>query len=283
MDGAVTHTEGRFAGCGGSDIYYQAWLPEAEPRAALVVVHGVGEHGGRYGNLVNHFVPQGYAVFALDHAGHGNSSGARCYVDSFAEYVTTLKIFTDMLRAEHPGLPTFIVGHSMGGLISALYLTEHQAGHAGAVLSAPAIALSGDIGAFTVALGRFLSRVAPKAGILPIDSTGISRDPDVVAAYRSDPLVFTGKLPARLAAEIVDGMQRAQREAARITLPILILQGTADTIVNPAGAQLLHDCVSSPDRSLRLYQGYYHELYNEPEPDRARVFDDVQSWLDAHP
>jgi alpha-beta hydrolase superfamily lysophospholipase len=281
----MQHLEGHFPGCGNCSIYRQAWLPEGDgsaPRAGLIVVHGVGEHGGRYANFVDRFVPQGYAVFTLDHAGHGKSSGPRCYVDSFAEFVTTLKIFTDMLRAEHPGLPTFIVGHSMGGLISTLYLIEHQAGNTGAVLSAPAIALSDDVSAFTVALGRILSRVAPKAGILPIDPSGISRDPAVVQAYRDDPLVFTGKLPARLAAGIVDAMERARRDAPRITLPILILQGTADTIVNPSGAQLLHDRVSSPDRSLRLYQGYYHELYNEPEPERTRVFDDVQSWLEAH-
>lgn len=281
----MKHQEGRFPGCGNCDIYHQAWLPEGDEgalRAALVVVHGVGEHSGRYMNLVNRFVPQGYAVFALDHTGHGQSSGARCYVDSFAEYVTTLKIFTDMLRAQHPGLPTFIVGHSMGGLISTLYLIENQAGHAGAVLSGPAIQASDGISAFTVAMGRFLARVAPKAGALALDPAGVSRDPAVVQAYRDDPLVYTGKLPARLAAETLDAMERAQRDANRITLPILILQGTADALVNPAGAQLLYDRVSSPDRSLRLYPGYYHELYNEPEPERNRVLDDVQSWLAAH-
>jgi alpha-beta hydrolase superfamily lysophospholipase len=281
----MQHQEGRFAGCGNCDIYHQSWLPEGDAaalRAGLVVVHGVGEHGGRYANLVNRFVPQGYAVFALDHVGHGKSSGPRCYVDGFAEFVTTLKIFTDMLRAQHPGLPTFIVGHSMGGLISTLYLIEHQAGHAGAVLSAPAIKQGDDVGAFTISLGRILSRVAPRAGVRALDPAGVSRDPAVVQAYRDDPLVYTGKLSARMGAEMLGAMERAQRDAARITLPILIMQGTADTIVNPAGAQLLYDRVSSPDRSLRLYQGYYHELYNEPEPERSPVLDDVLTWLTAH-
>ena len=281
----MQHREGRFPGCGESDIYYQTWLPDAADgalRAGLVVVHGVGEHSGRYANLVNRFAPLGYAVFALDHVGHGKSSGPRCYVDRFAEFVTTLKLFTDLLRAQHPGLPLFIVGHSMGGLISTLYLIEHQAGHAGAVLSAPAIQASDDVGAFTIALGRVLARVAPRAGILALDAEGISRDPAVVQAYRDDPLVYTGKLNARIAAEMLDAMARAQSDAGRITLPILIMQGTADAIVNPAGAQLLYDRVSSPDRSLRLYPGYYHELYNEPEPERNRVLDDVQAWLAAH-
>ncbi len=276
----MEHRDGFFAGVRDSAIYYQCWQPETECKAVLLIVHGLAEHCGRYMNVVNHFVPLGYAVYGLDHIGHGKSEGTRVYVGRFAEYTDTVKLYFDLIRLEHPDKPIYLVGHSMGGLIGALYLLEHQRELAGAVLSGPLVKMSDDLSPVVVFMGKLLSTLTPKAGLMALDAQGVSRDPAVVQAYINDPLVHTGKMTARLAGELVAATQRITAEAAKITLPILIVQGSGDKLVNPAGAKLLYDTVSSADKTLKVYEGFYHEVFNEPE--RAQVLNDVEAWLAAH-
>ncbi|MCB0158128.1 MAG: lysophospholipase [Caldilineaceae bacterium] len=276
----MQHLEGTFKGVRNADIYDQAWLPDGEVKAVILIVHGIGEHSGRYTNHVNYFVPRGYAIYALDHLGHGKSDGEREVIERFSDYTDTLGIFSGMVRESQPGKPVFILGHSMGGLITSTYLLDHQDEFRGAILSAPAIKPGGEISGATIAVGKVISRIMPKLGVLALDDSGISRDPAVLQAYRNDPLVFQGKTPARLGAEMLSAMQRVTDAAATITLPILIVQGTGDTLVDPSGAQLLYDKVGSPDKTLKLYDGLYHELHNEPE--RDIVFADVDAWLAAH-
>jgi acylglycerol lipase len=274
----MEHRDGFFAGIRDSAIYYQCWQPETECKAILLVVHGLAEHSGRYMNVVNHFVPLGYAVYGLDHIGHGKSEGTRVYVDHFADYTVTLKLYFDLIRLEHPDKPIFLVGHSMGGLIGAVYLLEHQDELAGAVLSGALVKMSDDISPMVIFMGKLLSTLTPKAGLTALDAKGVSRDPAVVQAYVNDPLVYTGKMTARLAAELLKAVQRVQTEAAKITLPLLIVQGSEDKLVDPAGAQLLYDTVSSIDKTLKVYEGYYHEVFNEPE--HEQVLGDVEAWLE---
>ena len=275
----MEHREDTFKGVRNADIYYQAWLPDGEVEAVILLVHGIGEHSGRYTNNVNYFVPRGYAIYALDHLGHGKSDGEREVIERFSDYTDTLGIFSGMVREWQPGKPIFILGHSMGGLITSTYLLDHQDEFQGAILSAPAIKPGGDISGATIAVGKIISRILPKMGVLALDDSGISRDPAVVQAYRADPLVFQGKTPARLGAEMLGAMQRVTDAASTITLPILILQGTGDMLVNPSGAQILYDKVGSTDKTLKLYDGLYHELHNEPE--RDVMFADVEAWLAA--
>ena len=198
--------EGSFADAKAAHIFYQMWLPDGEPKATLVLVHGLAEHCGRYMNVVNHFVPLGYAVYGLDHIGHGKSDGTRAYVDRFFDFVDTLKQFVDLVKQWQPAKPCFMIGHSMGGLISAAYLLEHQADLNGAVLSAPAIKASGAISSTTLTVGRLLSSLAPKMGVAQLAADGISQDPAVVEAYVNDPLVCSGKITARLGAEMLKTM-----------------------------------------------------------------------------
>jgi acylglycerol lipase len=271
--------EGKLAGPRGSKIFYQAWLPPGEPKAVLLVVHGLGEHSGRYGNVVNYFVPHGYAVYALDHYGHGQSDGQREYVERFSDYTQPLKSFFDKVAGWQTGRRIFLVGHSLGGLISADYLLQNQAGLAGAVLSGPAVKPP-KLSPALLAMGRVMSRLAPKMGVLGLEAGAVSRDPEVVRAYVNDPLVFTGKTTARLGAETIDAMQRVQAGAAAITLPLLILQGGSDKLVDPAGANELYQAAGSIDKTLKVYPGLYHEIYNEPE--REQVLRDVETWLEAH-
>ena len=276
----MKHQEGFFKGVREANIYFQSWLPEGEPRAVLLIVHGLAEHCGRYGNVVDHFVLLGYAVYGIDHLGHGKSDGTRVYVKRFDDYTNTLKAYFDKVRGSQPDKPIFLVGHSMGGLIGAVYLLDHQAELAGAVLSGPAVKIPSDVTPATIFVGKILSALIPKFGLLALDANGVSRDPAVVQAYVSDSLVHRGKMTARLAAEMLKAMQTITAQAARITLPILIVQGSADRLVNPSGARMLYDAVSSVDKEIKIYDGFYHEVFNEPEHDK--VLHDVELWLEAH-
>jgi alpha-beta hydrolase superfamily lysophospholipase len=276
----MEHIEGNFKGVRDVNIYYQAWLPEGEVKAVLLVVHGLGEHSGRYMNVVNHFVPLGYAVYGLDHIGHGKSEGKREMVRRFEDFTDTLTIYDNMVKGWQPSKPIFLLGHSMGGLIATYYLIDHQADFKGAVISAPAIKIGESITPATITLGKLLSKLAPGMGLLALDVNTISHDPQVVSAYANDPLVFHAKTPARLAAEMLKAMQRVDAEAGKIRLPFIVVQGSEDKLVDPRGAQMLYDRASSTDKAIKIYAGFYHEVFNEPE--RAQVLGDVEAWLAAH-
>jgi acylglycerol lipase len=276
----MNHSEGNFNGVRNANIFYQAWLPEGNVKAVLLVVHGLGEHCGRYMNVVNHFVPLGYAVYGLDHLGHGKSEGRREYVENFEDYTSTLKIFCNLVKGWQAGKPVFLLGHSMGGLITSYYLLDHQANFNGAVISAPLVKIDASISQATITLGKILSVLIPKAGVLALDANGVSRDPEVVRVYVNDPLVFHGKTPARLAAELLKAMRRVTAEADKITLPFIVVQGGEDKLVDPAAAQMLYDKAGSQDKTIKIYKGLYHEVFNEPE--RARVLKDIETWLAAH-
>ncbi len=273
----MKHHEGRFEGVRGTEICYQYWLPDGEPIASLLIVHGLAEHCGRYANVVDHFVPRGYAVYGVDHIGHGRSAGKRVYVERFDDFIVVLETYVGWIGDGQPGVPLFMVGHSLGALIGAVYLLDHPADLAGAILSGPLVKVPDNISPATVLLSRLLSVVLPKLGVAAVDATGVSRDPAVVRAYVEDPLVYTGKTTARLGCEMLKAMRRVEREAGNITLPILVLQGSEDRLVSPRGAEMLHRLAGSADKTLKVYDGLHHEVYNEPE--RDVVLADVEAWL----
>ena len=275
----MNHQDGFFEGVRNTRIYHQCWLPEGEPKAVLMIVHGLGEHSGRYLNVVNHFVPMGFAVYGLDHPGHGKSDGTRKYVDCFEDFIKNVKVYFDRIQGWQAGKPIFLAGHSMGGLIGAVYLLDHQAGLKGAILSGPSVKVPGNVSPVTVFIGKMLAALTPKLGLIKTAPEGVSRDPAVVQAYIDDPLVYKGKTTVRLAAEMLKAMQRVGSEAEKITLPILILQGGADWLVDPAGSRMLYGLVGSTDKEIKIYDGLYHEVYNEPE--HPRVLQDVALWIGA--
>ena len=276
----MDHQEGFFQDAHGAQIYYQAWLPEDRPKAVVPVVHGFAEHSGRYGNLVEHLVPLGYALYALDHIGHGRSEGARVYVDRFSDYITTLKTFVDMVCDGQPGVPVLLFGHSMGSLISANYLLDHASGLAGAVLSGALIAMADQVTPLTLFLAKALSALAPRAKLQGIEAQYVSRDPEVVQAYVNDPLVYTGKVPARTGAEIIAAQQRAMAGASTITLPVLMVHGSGDRLAPLSGAQAFYEALGSTDKTLKVYDELFHEVCNEPEC--GMVLSDISDWLEAH-
>ncbi len=273
----MNHIEGSFKGIRDANIYYQAWQPDGDAHAVLLIVHGLGEHSGRYMNVVNHFTPLGYAVYGFDHIGHGRSDGRREYLERFTDYTETLRIYHKMIKANQAGKPIFLLGHSMGGLIGSHYLLDHQDEFKGTIISAPAVKVSESISKLTIIIGKLLAVMAPKMGLLALDVDAISCDPEVVKNYVNDPLVFHGKTPARLASELLKAMLHISAEAWRIYLPFIVLQGSEDKLVDPGGAQMLYDKSRSKDKTLKIYDGLYHEVFNEPE--RDRVLNDVENWL----
>ncbi|MBT7631896.1 MAG: alpha/beta hydrolase [Desulfobacula sp.] len=276
----MKHQDGYLKGVRDTNIYYQYWLPEKDPKAILLIAHGLAEHSGRYMNLVNHLVPSGYAVYGIDHIGHGKSDGKRAYVERFQDYTETLKNYFDMIQEWQPNKSIFLIGHSMGGLISAAYLLNHQDETSGAVLSGPSIKVPDNISKAVIFVGKMLSIIIPGAGLVKLDSDGVSRDSSVVEAYVNDPLVYTGKATARLGAELIKAMQNVTLQAANINLPIMIAQGSDDKLVDPGGAQLLYDLIGSKDKTIKIYNGLYHEIFNEPE--HEQVLNDVTTWIDSH-
>jgi alpha-beta hydrolase superfamily lysophospholipase len=276
----MNHIEGNFKGMRDVGIYYQGWLPEGNVQAILLIVHGVGEYCGRYTNVVNHFTPLGYAVYGLDHIGHGKSEGEREVIKRFDDFTEPLMSYIQILTARHPGKPVFIYGHSLGALITLFYLLDHQTDFKGAVISAPLVKIPENISPMTITLCKVLSIIAPKAGLLGLDTSGLSHDQEVVKAYNNDPLVFHGKITASISAGMLRAMIRVNEEAGKILLPVFILQGSADRIVDPSGAQLLFDKIGSKDKTIKIYNGLFHEVHNEPE--RLTMFTDLEMWIKTH-
>ena len=264
----------------GAKLHVTHWLPDGLPKAVVLLAHGYAEHAGRYGYVAKRLTDAGYAVYAIDHWGHGKSDGTPGFVPRFSAFTDGMAELLTLVEVNHGDTPRLLLGHSMGGLISTLFLIDRQAAFVAAALSGPAIVPGAPPSRFTVWISRFLSRFFPRLGVLALDANGVSRDPAVVAAYLADPLVYTGKIGARLGKEFMDSMAAAQAGTPKITLPILFQHGDKDSLASVAGSQYLFDHVGSADKTLKIYPGLFHEIYNEPE--RDAVLDDLVSWFEAH-
>ena len=276
QDGTLTLPSGSKAA--GAKLHLQKWLPDEQPKAIILLVHGYAEHAGRYHYFAEHCVAKGYAVFAIDHWGHGQSDGTPGYVPDFSVFHDGVDQLLACAKEDFPDLPVMLVGHSMGGLISATYLLANQSKFLACVLSGPAIKAAEEPSAFLKAVSGFLSRFFPKAGVLELDPNGISRDPQVVADYLADPLVYNGKMGARLAAEMLNNMTDIQQNAGKISLPILLLHGEKDSLADAEGSKFLDTHIGSADKTLIIYPELFHEIFNEPEKDA--VLTDMTDWLD---
>lgn len=271
----MTSQHGELTGVGGLKLYRQAWLLDAEPRAVVVIAHGAGEHSDRYEHVAARLNSEGYAVQALDHRGHGRSEGPRALIDRMNNAVADLD---GLIASIADGRPVFLLGHSMGGSIALKYAIAHQGRLQGLVLSGPLAALEAASPAQRIA-AKALSAVAPRLGVIAVDASLISRDPEVVRSYETDPLVHHGKLPARTVAELAVAVESFPDSVGAITVPTLIMYGTADKLVPPAGSMMLGERIGAADKVVKPYDGLYHEILNEPE--REQVLDDMCGWLSA--
>lgn len=279
----MKHEGGNFQSADGLRLYYQTWQPDRSPVARLLIFHGLGEHSGRYGNVVDYFVPRGYGICALDLRGHGRSEGPRGHVQDFSRYLEDLRRFVERTRESQPDLSTFMVGHSLGGLIALAYGLRYREGLKGMVISSPWIETNT---AELPAVQRYLAALfaKPLSTLLPtlpmhngLNPNYLSHDPSVATAYEADPLVHHTITPrafteiVRVAADVVDS-------AGDFRLPILLLVASEDKLVLPAATVEFFGRLRAEDRTLKVYDGFYHELFNEVE--KETVLRDMEAWLE---
>jgi len=276
MDTAASASQSSFQGVGGLKIFTRSWRsPTEKPRAVVVIVHGFNSHSGQYGWVAEQLVASGFAVYALDLRGRGQSEGERFYVQNFADYVNDLASFVHQAKAKEPGLPVFVLGHSAGGVVSCVYALEHQAEISGLIcesfahqVPAPDVALS---------ILKGLAHVAPHAHVLKLKNEDFSRDPVAVAAMNNDPLIADEVQPTQTVAEMVRADERLKKEFPLITLPLLILHGTLDKATRPSGSQFFYDTAGSTDKTLKFYEGHFHDLLNDIG--KEAVMADIQQWI----
>ena len=270
--------EDRIRGGAGLDILVRSWRPAGTARAAVVICHGVLSHGGYYGWAAEQLVSDGLAVYALDLHGRGKSDGERFYVEKFQDYVDDVHAAMGLARSREPGLPVFLLGHSAGGVVSAVYTLEHQADLRGFICESFAFQVYAPD--FALAVLKGVSHLAPHAHVLKLNIEDFSRDPGAVQAMRDDPLIAHEVQPTRTVAQLALADERLKREFPRITLPVLILHGTADKVTKPAGSRLFFDTAGSQDKTLKLYEGHAHDLLNDVG--REQVMGDITGWISAH-
>lgn len=273
---AETHDEQRFAGAANVQIFEQCWVPES-PRAAMLVVHGLKDHGSRYGELAEALVARGVATCAIDLPGHGKSEGERVFPSSFDEYVASVRIAIARMQQRFAGKPVFLFGHSMGGAITTLYTIRDQPPLAGLVLSGAALATDAPDG--QLKLLRKVARKWPHARVLKLKPRKFSRDKAVLREAKDDPLVDHRKIPARVALGIVDAIDEIRANEAKLVVPLLALHGGADEITPPEGSKALVVGAGSKDKTFTSLPGLYHDLVHEPE--RAKVIATIADWVDA--
>lgn len=279
MSQAPVHAAGeeRIGSVGGVEIFVRSWRPETDPRAVVAIVHGVNSHSGYYRWAAEQLVANGMAVYALDLRGRGRSDGERFFIESMDEYTGDVDALLSHARSREPGLPVFLFGHSAGGVISCVYALEHQAELAGFICESFAFQVAAPD--FALAIVKGLSHFLPHAPVLRLKNEDFTRDPRRVQEMDDDPLIADEAQPASTVAELVRADERLKREFPHITLPVLILHGTADRVTNPKGSQLFFDTAGSADKTLKLYEGHAHDLLNDHG--REGVIADVQAWIDA--
>jgi acylglycerol lipase len=270
-------TEENIQGPSGLSIHLRSWQPAAAARGVVIIVPGFNSYSGYYVWVAEQFAGAGLSVYALDLRGRGQSDGERFYVDSFDDYVSDVAAVAAIVKAREGGRPTYLLGHSAGGVVSCLYTLAHQEELAGLICESFAFRVPAPD--FALAVLKGLSHLAPHAHVLPLKNEDFSRDPAVVARMNADPLIAHETQPTKTVAAMVRADERLEKEFPRIRLPVLILHGTADKATRPAGSQTFYDTAGSADKTLKLYDGHYHDLLNDVG--RETVMADILSWVNA--
>ncbi len=264
----------------GLTLHTVNWPTDA-PKAIVFLVHGIGEHSGRYAHVAQSLNARGYTMYALDHRGHGRSPGKRRWFDDFQPPVDDLKQYFDLIHAQHPGHKIFVYGHSMGSLLSTMFCLRYQDQVAGFISSGSPLAVDEGRTPLFLTTASLLAALMPnlKMKSLEIGTEALTRDPDMMAAYDSDPLNDHNPTSLGMANRLLNAARDTRKRLYTLKLPMLIMHGTADKICPPSASKLLYTLAASPDKTLKLYEGLHHELHNEIE--REAVLQDVGTWLDA--
>ncbi|MDE0884515.1 MAG: lysophospholipase [Myxococcota bacterium] len=275
----LRRVEGHFEGSRSRELFLRSWLP-AHPQRVLVLVHGFGEHGGRYEEMASWFARRGFAVYAHDQQGHGRSPGKRGHVDRFEEFFDDVERLISVVAEKHPGLSRALVGHSMGGLIVTAMACERPVDVDVVAASGPALSLSPDLSPLKLALARLLRRIAPRMAMnAGLNAQGLSTRPEIIEEYLQDPLVH-GQVTAAMGAGMSDTIERMERAAGSLSVPLLLLHGESDPLCLVEGSQRFY---ANSERSeglraeLLTYPGLMHEIFNEP--DREKIYADLYDWV----
>jgi alpha-beta hydrolase superfamily lysophospholipase len=261
----------------GLRILVRSWRPSEKPRAVVVIVPGFNSHSGYYSWVAEQFAADQLAVYAVDLRGRGLSDGERYYIEKFADYVHDVERTMALVKLQEAGLPVFLLGHSAGGVVSCLYTLEHQSELSGLICESFAYQVPAPD--FALAVLKGLSHLAPHAHVLRLKNEDFSRDPEVVERMNTDPLIAHETQPTKTVAEMARADERLRREFPLITLPVLILHGTLDKATKPSGSQQFHDSARSSDKTLKLYDGYFHDLLNDVG--KEAVMSDIRNWVHA--
>ncbi len=273
--------EGTFTAADGhTTLHERRMICDGAPLANIVLLHGYGDHSGRYEWVMHTFRDAQMNVFAYDQRGHGKSPGKRAYIHRFEDFLDDLDVYLEHVSEAVADAPLFLMGHSMGGMVLARYAeTRRLEQPRGLVFSSPFLAFSDDTPAFLLALGPYVAKVLPWLPISNVDNAGLSRDPAVIEATNNDPLAYHGRVAAHTGAEFYRMVHVIDADMERITLPMLVMHGTADAIVGPSGSEKLHAKAGATDKTLRMYDGGYHELYNDLEKEQFMA--EIITWIKA--
>ncbi len=277
------HTELSWKARDGITLYAQEWKPEgepaAQPAAVVCLVHGIGEHSARYAHVADAFTRAGYALISFDLRGHGRSEGPRGHTPSFEMFMADIDLLLDEARRRYPGIPRFLYGHSLGGLLVLNYALRRKPDLQGVIVTSPGLRTSLTEQKAKIFLSNSLGSVLPTLSISTnLDVTQLSRDPEIARVYTVDPLVHH-QATLGIAKETIPAIGWAMAHAAEFSVPLLIMAGTADRIAYSSGSQEFASQVTC-ECELKLWEGYYHELHNEP--DKEIVIQYMIDWLDAH-
>src|SRR5258708_6381938 len=275
--GAKAVSDETFKASDGLNIFFRSWRPQATPRGVVAVVPAFNSHSGYYEWVAEQLTAEGLAVYAVDLRGRGRSDGERFYVEKFAEYVGDVSALVKLAKSRDSGVPVYLLGHSAGGVVSCLYTLENQSELAGLICESFAFQVPAPD--FALAVFKGLSHVAPHAHVLHLKNEDFSRDPKAVRTMNEDPLIAHETQPTQTLAEMVRADERLKAEFPHITLPGMILHGTADKATKPSGSQLVYDTAGSSDKTLKLYDGGFHDLLHDT--DRQTVMSDVRRWITA--
>ncbi len=277
----MKHIEGEFKGVNDVKIYFQGWLPENKPKGIILIVHAFAEHSGRYKNIVNKLIPLNYAIYAHDLRGHGKSEGLKNYVDSMDQFIEDLKKFYDIIKEKSPRLPIFMLGHSFGSLIIVYFTKKYENLLNGIIIAAMGTRTGGKSNGFMRAIAKIFSKLAPRISMNPgLNPELLSHDLDVIEDYKNDPLVNYKKITTRLGYIMIKSFRAVPSFISELKLPMLMQCGSEDRLIY--GAEEIKDMFTMDDKVIKIYDGLYHEVYNESETYRKEVLTDLSMWLEEH-